>query len=166
MLYFRFDFNKEDFKGVEHKSIAYGYEVQDRVDYLFDEESSVLNGYYLDTYRDLKEKYFDLEEITESEYDEKINALKKEYINEELTLDGCSCFELNEEGIEFSNNYGYDDRNVITIFEGTENGTGHDGEIVAKCEKIIWQGNADEITDIFYDDDIEDKVAEVLKLIK
>ena len=166
MLYFRFDFNKEDFKGAEHKSVLYGYEAEDRVDYLFDEENEVLNGYYLDTYRELRRKYFDDEEISEEEYDTKLNELKQEYIKDELTLDGCSCFELNDEGIEFSNRYGYDDRQIITIFEGEEVEAGHDGEVVAKCEKIIWQGNSKELVDIFYDDDIENKIEEVLKLIK
>lgn len=166
MLYFRFDFDKENFKGAEHKSVLNGYEAEERVDYLFDEKPEMLNGYYLDTYKDLKEKYFDNDEISEEEYDEKLEALKKEYIDDELTLDGASCFELNDEGIDFSNRYGYDDRPIITIFEGKEVGTGHDGEVVAKCEKIIWQGNSNEITDIFYDTDIQDKVSEVLKLIK
>ena len=166
MLYFRFDFNKEDFKGAEHKSVLYGYEAEDRVDYLFDEENEVLNGYYLDTYRELRRKYFDDEEISEEEYDTKLNELKQEYIKDELTLDGCSCFELNDEGIEFSNRYGYDDRQIITIFEGEEVEAGHDGEVVSKCEKIIWQGNSKELVDIFYDDDIENKIEEVLKLIK
>lgn len=166
MLYFRFDCEKEDFKGEKHKSVLYGHGVDDVVDNLFENEDETLNGYYLDTYRNLKEKYFDNDEISEKEYDEQLESLKKEYIDDELTLDGCSCFELNEEGIYFSNRYGYDNRKIITIFEGTEVATGHDGEIVAKCEKIIWQGNADEITDIFYDDDIENKVTEVLRLIK
>ena len=166
MLYFRFDFNKEDFKGADHKSVLYGYEVEDRVDYLFDEENEVLNGYYLDTYRELRRKYFDNEEISEEEYDTKLNELKQEYIKDELTLNGCSCFELNDEGIEFSNGYGYDDRQIVTIFEGEEVETGHDGELVAKCEKIVWQGNSKELVNIFYDDDIENKVEEVLKLIK
>lgn len=165
MLYFRFDFEKEDFKGEKHKSVMYGYEVEDRVDYLFDEESEQLNGYYLNTYKELQEKYFDKEEISEEEYDEKIAELKKEFIKDELTLNGASCFELNEDGIDFSNNYKYDDRKIISIFEGDEIDCGHDKEIVAKCEKIIFQGNSKEIIDIFYDDDIEDKVAEVLKLI-
>ena len=107
-------------------------------------------------------KYFDDEEISEEEYDTKLNELKQEYIKDELTLDGCSCFELNDEGIEFSNRYGYDDRQIITIFEGEEVEAGHDGEVVAKCEKIIWQGNSKELVDIFYDDDIENKIEEVL----
>lgn len=166
MLYFRFDFNKEDFKGREHKSVAYGYAVEDVVDNLFDEESEQLNGYYLDTYRKLKEQYWDNEEISEEEFDKKVNELKQEYIKDELTLNGCSCFELNEEGINFSNEYKYDDRAVITIFEGEEIQRGHDGEIVAKCEKVIWQGDANIITNIFYDDDVENKVEEILNIIK
>lgn len=166
MLYFRFDCRKEDFKGAEHKSVAYGHSVDDVVDSLFEEESELLNGYYLDTYRRLKQKFWDLEEITEQEYDKEIKALKEEYIKDELTLNGCSCFELSDEGIEFSNSYKYDDREIITIFEGEEVAIGHDGEIIAKCEKIVWQGNSEEMTNIFYDDDIEDKVAEVLKIIK
>ena len=90
------------------------------------------------------------------------------YIGEQIpgTNKIAKSIELNEEGIRFSNNYKYDDREIITIFEGEEVGTGHDGEIVAKCEKILWQGNSEEITNIFYDDDIEDKVAEVLKIIE
>ena len=102
----------------------------------------------------------------EEEYDEKFNNLVQEFIKDEWTLDGCSCFELNEEGIEFSNNYKYDDRKIITIFEGEEVAKGHDGEIVAKCEKVVWQSNADEIINIFYNDEIENKVEEILKIIK
>lgn len=167
MLYFRFDFNKEDFKGKEHKSIAYGYEVEDIVDFLFDEESEQLKGYYLDSYKKLQEQY-DNEEISENEYDKKVIDLKQEYIRDELTLDGCSCFELNEEGINFSNRYGYDDRKIITIFEGQQKGFGHDGEVVAKCEKIVWQGDSNKITDIFYDDDLtsNEKINKILDLIK
>ena len=166
MLYFRFDFNKEDFKGSEHRSVAYGYAVEDVVDNLFDEESEQLKGYYLDEYRKLKEQYWDNEEMSEEEFDKKVNDLKQEYIKNELTLNGCSCFELNEDGIEFAKRYGYDDRAIITIFEGEKIERGHDGEIVAKCEKIIWQGDANIITDIFYDDDIENKVDEILNIIK
>ena len=166
MLYFRFDFNKDDFKGSEHKSVLYGYSVEDVVDYLFEEESEQLNGYYLDEYRKLKTQYWDNEEISEKEYDEKINDLKKEFIADELTLNGCSCFELNEQGIDFAKRYGYDNRPIITIFEGKEIGSGHDGETIAKCEKVIWQGKSDIITDIFYNDDIKNKVEEIMKIIK
>lgn len=166
MLYFRFDFNKEDFKGSKHKSVAYGYAVEDVVDNMFDEGSEQLSGYYLDTYRRLKEQYWDNEEISEEEFDEKVRDLKQEYIKDELTLNGCSCFELSEEGINFAKEYKYDDRPIITIFEGEEIENGHDREIVAKCEKIIWQGNANIITDIFYDDDIENKVEEILNIVK
>lgn len=166
MLYFRFDFNKNDFKGAEHKSTAFGYSVNDVVDELFDEESEKLNGYYLDEYRNLQQQYWDNEEISEEEYDKKLNSLKQEYINDELTLNGCSCFELNNEGIEQAIEYGYDDRKIVTIFEGKEIESGHDGEIVAKCEKIIWQGNSDIITDIFYNDDIENKIEKVMEIIQ
>ena len=164
MLYFRFDFRKEDFKGANHQSVLYGYEVEDRVDFLFEEEK--IRGYYLDEYKKLQKQFFEDNTISEEEYDKKLNDLKQEYIDDELTLDGCSCFELTEKGIESAINYGYDDRPIVTIFEGHQIGDGHDGEIVAKCEKTLWQGNAKIITNIMYDDDIENKVEEILKIIK
>jgi hypothetical protein len=165
MLYFRFDCEKEDFKGQEHTSVLYGHNAEEMAIFEFENEGHFVQGYYLNTYNKLQEQLLD-EEITEEEYDEKFDELVKEFIKDEWTLNGCSCFELSKEGIEFSNNYKYDDRKIITIFEGEEVAKGHDGEIVVKCEKIVWQGNADEITDIFYDDDIEDKVEEVLSIIK
>ena len=163
MLFFRFDCEKEDFKGSEHKSKLYGHSCEDFVDEAFDNEN--IDKYYLDILHDLNNKYFDTEEISLEEYDEKVLALKKEYINDELTLDGCSCFELSEDDIKFSNNYKYYDRKIITIFEGEKIGLGHDGECVAKCSKIVWQGDSNVITDILLDDDTQDKVEAVLSKI-
>lgn len=165
MLYFRFDCEKENFKGINHKSVLYGHNAEEMAIFEFENEGHFVQGYYLDTYNELQEKLLD-EEISEEEYDEKFNDLVQEFIKDEWTLDGCSCFELNEEGIRFSNNYKYDDRKIITIFEGEEVAKGHDGETVAKCEKVIWQGNADEIINIFYNDEIENKVEKILNMIK
>ena len=167
-LYFRFDWRKEDFKGSKHKSMLRGYEVEDHVDYMFEDENLLFdtNGYYLNTYRELNEQWHN-DEISEQEYDDKLDALKKEYIEEKLTLDGASAFKLDEYGIDFSNSYGYYDRPIVTVFAGTESDMeGHDGESVAKSEKIIWQGDSDILNDIFLDDDltIEEKNEELMKI--
>ena len=98
---------------------------------------------------------------------EEYDKLKKEYIDNEWTLNGCSCFELTEDGIEFACRYGHiTERKIVTFFEGEEIETGHDGETVAKCNKIIWQDNSNKITDILFDDDIENKVEKILNIIK
>ena len=122
MLYFRFDKNKEDFKGVDHKSVFMGDEVYNYCDELFE------NG-------EAPEEY-------QQEYDDGNFDIIDEFIENELTLDGCSCFELNKSGIEqfkkdysgFINNF-----NVVTVFDGDFIEYGHDGETVAKCNKIIEQ---------------------------
>jgi len=165
MLYFRFDWRMEDFKGENHKSVFYGYEAEDRAIDEFENEGAFVQGYYLDEYNKLKEQYFDLEEISAEDYDKKFADLVQEFIKDEWTLEGCSCFELNEDGIDFSDSYRYDNRPIMTIFEGEKTGDGHDGEEVAKCTKILWQGNSREITSIFRDEDIEDKVSAVLEYI-
>jgi hypothetical protein len=160
MLYFRFDCDKEDFKGAEHKSVLFGDDAMTMVDFQF-EEGHVEN-YYLDRYNKIVEEIDDFDEFSE-EYDK----LKKEYIEDKWTLDGCSCFELSEDGIDFACRYGHiTEREIVTFFEGEEVDTGHDGETVAKCDKIVWQGDSSKITDIFYDDDIENKVEEILNIIK
>ena len=167
-LYFRFDWSKEDFRGSEHKSKLRGYEIEAHVDYMFDDESLLFdtNGYYLNTYRELKEQWYN-DEISEQEYDDKLDALKKEYIEEALTLDGASSFRLDEDGIEFSNIYEYYDRPIVTVFAGIESDMeGHDGEAVARSEKVIWQGDSDILSEIFLDDDltIEEKNKELMKI--
>lgn len=165
MLFFRFDFNKEDFKGENHKSVLYGESARDMAEFKFEEGS--VNNYYLDEYNKIREQYFDNDEISEEEYDEKFNNLVDEFIEDEWTLNGCSCFYLDEEGIESAKQYGsIVERPIITIFEGEDVGSGHDGEDVAKCEKIIFQGNSDKIVDVFYDKDIENKAEYILNLVK
>lgn len=160
MLYFRFDCSKEDFKGAQHKSVLYGDEAMTMVDFQFEEGR--VDKYYLDQYNKIVDEIDDVDEFS-NEYDK----LKKEYIEDNWTLNGCSCFELNEEGIEFACRYGHiTEREIVTFFEGEEIETGHDGENVAKCKKIVWQGNSSKIADILYNDDIENKVEEILKIIK
>ena len=80
MKYFRFDMSKEDFKGAEHKSVFMGDEVYEYCDDLFE------NGEAPAEYQ--------------SRYDDGDFDVIDEYIDNELTLDGCSCFELNEAGIK------------------------------------------------------------------
>lgn len=160
MLYFRFDCDKEDFKGAEHKSVLYGDDAMTMLDFRFEEGQ--VDNYYLDRYNKLVDEIENTDKFIE-EY----SKLKKEYIEDNWTLDGCSCFELTEDGIDFACRYGYiTEREIVTFFEGEEVETGHDGETVAKCDKIVWQGDSNKITDILYDDDIENKVQEILNIIK
>ena len=160
MLYFRFDCDKEDFKGAEHKSILYGDDAMTMLDFRFEEGQ--VDNYYLDRYNKL------VDEIENTnKFIEEYNKLKKEYIEDNWTLGGCSCFELTEDGIDFACRYGHiTEREIVTFFEGEEVETGHDGETVAKCDKIVWQGDSNKITDILYDDDIENKIQEILNIIK
>lgn len=160
MLYFRFDCDKEDFKGAEHKSVLYGDDAMTMLDFRFEEGQ--IDNYYLDRYNKLVDEIENTDKFIE-EY----SKLKKEYIEDNWTLDGCSCFELTEDGIDFACRYGHiTEREIVTFFEGEEVETGHDGETVAKCDKIVWQGDSNKITDILYDDDIENKVQEILNIIK
>lgn len=160
MLYFRFDCDKEDFKGAEHKSVLYGDDAMTMLDFRFEEGQ--VDNYYLDRYNKLVDEIENTDKFIE-EY----SKLKKEYIEDNWTLDGCSCFELTEDGIDFACRYGHiTEREIVTFFEGEEVETGHDGETVAKCDKIVWQGDSNKITDILYDDDIENKVQEILNIIK
>lgn len=160
MLYFRFDCDKEDFKGAEHKSVLYGDDAMTMLDFRFEEGQ--VDNYYLDRYNKLVDEIENTDKFIE-EY----SKLKKEYIEDNWTLDGCSCFELTEDGIDFACRYGHiTEREIVTFFEGAEVETGHDGETVAKCDKIVWQGDSNKITDILYDDDIENKVQEILNIIK
>ena len=77
MLYFRFDFNKEDFKGAEHKSVLYGYEAEDRVDYLFDEENE--DSIFSDVTKVTDEgaAYKEVPLIITKIYDDQVNEKKK-----------------------------------------------------------------------------------------
>ena len=160
MVYFRFDCDKKDFKGTEHKSVLYGDDAMTMADFEFEEGR--VDNYYLDKYNKIVNEIDDLDKFS-NEYDK----LKKEYIEDNLTLDGCSCFELTDNGIEFACRYGHiTERKIVTFFEGEEIETGHDGETVAKCNKILWQGNSSKITNILYDDDIENKIEEILNIIK
>lgn len=154
MLYFRFDNNKEDFKGQEHKSVLFGEEAEEMATFRFEDGS--VDTYYQNQYNELQEKLFD--ELSEEEYDEKFSELLKEYIDDEWTLNGCSCFELSKEGIEEARNYGHIcDREIVTIFEGEFVECGHDGECVAKCNKIKFQGNSEKFVDILFDTDLTDE---------
>lgn len=122
MLYFRFDKSKEDFKGVDHKSVFMGDEVYDYCDELFE------NG-------EAPEEY-------QKEYDDGNFDIIDDYIENELTLDGCSCFELTDVGIkQFLTDYNgfINTFKIVTIFDGDFIEYGHDGETVAKCNKIIKQ---------------------------
>ena len=160
MLYFRFDCDKEDFKGAEHKSVLYSDDAMTMLDFRFEEGQ--VDNYYLDRYNKLVDEIENTDKFIE-EY----SKLKKEYIEDNWTLDGCSCFELTEDGIDFACRYGHiTEREIVTFFEGEEVETGHDGETVAKCDKIVWQGDSNKITDILYDDDIENKVQEILNIIR
>ena len=160
MVYFRFDCDKKDFKGIEHKSVLYGDDAMTMIDFEFEEGR--VDKYYLDKYNKIVNEIDDFDKFS-NEYDK----LKKEYIEDNWTLDGCSCFELTDDGIEFACRYGHiTEREIVTFFEGEEIETGHDGETVAKCNKIIWQDNSNKITDILFDDDIENKVEKILNIIK
>lgn len=131
MLYFRFDCDKEDFKGAEHKSVLYGDDAMTMLDFRFEEGQ--VDNYYLDRYNKLVDEIENTDKFIE-EY----SKLKKEYIEANWTLDGCSCFKLTEDGIDFACRYGHiTEREIVTFFEGEEVETGHDGETVAKCDKIV-----------------------------
>ncbi len=147
MLYFRFD-NKDGFKGAKHTSgFAGWYDIcLDKFSENFQEEYSELEG---------------------QELDDRIYEYAQElgYI-----LDGCSCFELTEDGIEEFINYikthPINDYEEINIFEGIDKGFGHDGEVVAKCTNILYTGKTKDFMNIIDDEDIKNKLEEVLKLIK
>ncbi len=165
MLYFRFDNNKEDFKGIEHKSVLFGEEAEDMATLRFEDGSA--NSYYQSQYDELQEKLFD--ELSEEEYDAKFSELLKEYIEDEWTLNGCSCFELSEEGLEEARNYGHIyDREIVTLFSGEYINCGHDGECVAKCNEIKFQENSKEFVDILFDIDLtdEEKLDKIMGLVK
>lgn len=155
MLYFRFDW-ENDFKGTEHKSGFAGW-----FDVCLDKLSDTQE------YDELEEKYG----FGTNEYNAALDNLVREYaIENGYLLNGCSCFTLTEEGIEeFSNyikNHPIDEYPEINIFEGIDEGYGHDGEQVAKCTKIVYTGRTKNFMDIINDESIEDKLSEVLKLIK
>lgn len=155
MLYFRFDW-ENDFKGAEHKSGLAGW-----FDICFDKISDTQE------YDELEEKYG----YGTNEYDIALNNLVKEYALENgYILDGCSCFTLTEEGIEEFTNYIKDhpisEYPEINIFEGIDKGYGHDGEQVAKCTKIVYTGETKVFMDIINDENIKNKLSEILKLIK
>lgn len=155
MLYFRFDWEK-DFKGAEHRSGLAGW-----YDTCFDQLADTQE------YDELEEKYV----YGTAEYDIALDNLIKDFaIENGYLLDGCSCFTLTNEGIEEFVNYikdhPIDEYPEINIFEGIDRGFGHDGEKVAECTKIIYTGKTKDFMNIIKDDDIEDKVSEVLKLIK
>ena len=128
MLYFRFDRNKDDFKGSEHNSVFMGDEVYEYCDELFE------NG-------DAPEEY-------QKEYDDGNFDIIDDYIENELTVSGCSCFELDASGIEMSKGYAfYDTHNWVTVFEGDFLEYGHDGEPIVKCTNIIEQLPTDKFVD-------------------
>lgn len=147
MLYFRFD-NKNDFKGSEHKSgFAGWYDIcLDKFSDEFEDEFSKLEG---------------------EELDNRIYEYAQElgYI-----LDGCSCFELNNDGIEefidYIKTHPIDEYEEINIFEGIDKGLGHDGEQVAKCTNIVFTGKTKDFMNIINDDEIENKLSKILELIK
>ncbi len=165
MLYFRFDNSKEDFKGNKHKSVLFGEAAEEMATLRFEDGSA--NSYYQSQYDELQEKLFD--ELSEEEYDVKFSELLKEYIEDEWTLSGCSCFSLSKEGLEEAKNYGHIyDREIITIFNGEFVDCGHDGECVAKCNEIKFQGNSKKFVDILFDIDLEDeeKINKIMELVK
>lgn len=163
MLYFRFDNNKEDFKGTEHKSILFGEGAYDMA-YIkvVDNEQG---GEYSKRVKEALQKEFDGEIEDSSDI---VESIVNEYIENEWTLNGCSCFELSVDGLEEAENYAHIyERNVVTVFDGEYIGQGHDGEDVAHCNKIVYQGNTDEFNDILLDFDIDydEKLKKIMKLI-
>lgn len=149
MLYFRFD-NKNGFKGAEHKSAFTGW-----YDICLDKFSENFEDEYL--------------ELEGQELDNRIYEYAEElgYI-----LDGCSCFELNEDGIEeflnYINTHHIDEYEEINIFEGIDKGLGHDGEQVAKCTKIVFTGKTANFMNIVDNDDltIEEKLKKINENVK
>ena len=120
MLYFRFDKDKDSFKGSKHKSVFMGDDVWEYCYDLFDNSEA-------------PEEYQKI-------YDDGDEDVIEDYINDVLTIDGCSCFELNRAGLDEACTYSFfDTMGVVTVFEGDFVEYGHDGEIVAKCNNIIEQ---------------------------
>lgn len=135
MLYFRFD-NKNEFKGSQHKSGFAGW-----YDICLDK--------FAEEYQD---EYLELE-------GEKLDTRIFEYAEElGYILNGCSCFELTEEGLaEFINyikDHPIDEYEEINIFEGLAKGFGHDGECVAQCTDIIFTGNTKDFMNIIDNEDL------------
>ena len=127
MKFFRFDKSKEDFKGSEHKSVFMGDEVYNYCDDLF-ENGEAPNEY-------------------QARYNDGDFDVIDDYIDDCLTLNGCSCFEFSDNGInEALKEYSafFDIFNVVTIFEGEFIEYGHDGELIAKCDKILEQISPEE----------------------
>lgn len=149
MLYFRFD-NKDDFKGTKHKSAFAGwYDIcLDKFSEEFEDEYSELEGQELDT------RIY--------EYAEELGYI----------LDGCSCFELTEDGIEefisYIETHPINNYEEVNIFEGIDNGYGHDGEQVAKCTKIVYTGKTEDFMDIIDNEELSlsEKIIKINKLIK
>lgn len=135
MLYFRFDY-KNDFRGAEHKSAFAGwYDIcLDKFAEKFEDEYSKLEG------EDLDNRIY--------EYAEELGYI----------LNGCSCFELNEAGIEefisYITTHPIYEYEEINIFEGIDKGYGHDGEQVAKCTKIVYTGKTEDFMNIIEDEDL------------
>lgn len=157
MLYFRFD-NKNDFKGTEHKSGFSGW-----YDICLDKLSDT------EEYDKLEETYG----YGTEEYDNALDDLVREYAEENgYLLDGCSCFELTEEGIEeyieYVKTHPIDEYEEFNIFEGIDKGFGHDGEQVAKCTKIVYTGKTADFMEIINDEDLslEEKTDKILGLGK
>ena len=157
MLYFRFD-NKNGFKGDEHKSGFSGW-----YDICLDELSDT------EEYNELEDKYG----YGTKEYDTALDNLVREYAEEKgYLLDGCSCFELTEDGIEelveYIKTHPIDEYEEINIFEGIDKGLGHDGEQVAKCTKIAYTGKTINFMKIVDNEDltITEKLNKIMELVK
>ena len=157
MLYFRFD-NKNGFKGKNHKSgFAGWYEIcLDKLE--GSRECS-----------ELEEKYG----FGTDEYFQALDNLVEEYAEENgYILNGCSCFTLTKAGIEeflrYIETHPIDDYEEINIFEGIDQGYGHDGENVAQCTKIVFTGKTADFMNIVNDDDLTttDKLDNIIKSIK
>lgn len=164
MLYFRFDNNKEDFKGEEHKSVLFGDEAYE-IAYIKVVENEEA-GEYTERVKEARQKEFDGEIEDSSDI---VESIVNEYIENECTLNGCSCFELSVDGLKEAENYGHIyERNIITIFDGEYVGQGHDGENVAHCNKIIYQESPENFNDILLDFEIdyEEKLKKIMELIK
>lgn len=171
-LYFRFDVDSESFKGTEHNSVLFGSDVYEVAYDQVVEGSATDAMEYHDLYMDAWNRYCN-EEISKDELDTIQEKIVQDYIEKELTLDGCSCFELDEYGLKQAQNYGHImDRQVVTIFTGEYVGEGHDGECVVKPEKIVYQGDTETFKDILYDMEededttYEDKLTKIKSLIQ